>query len=1025
MLAFFRRKPVTWRRAMEWRQRASWGIALGFLTALGSLLVLANHPIGAFFENNTLDFWYSLRDPQRLREVAIVTIDNATVRRWNHRTFDAADISLLLRLLHQHGARAVALNFFDLTDPNLRDPHLDDLERAMAATKFVHLPLNFKSVPATTTAATPSVDLHLQRFTLDGWDAFHRVRSVTLRGSQALQAPADDLLDQAAGAGHIIFFTDGAGGCARRMPLAIAYGGHVYPSLSLSTALQATSQTTSLASQNAAGDISPATRQVLQQLRGGTMMLNYPFGAADKQEGDNIEVAPTISLAQALTSPSVLDIVHGKVVVVGPTIFNQATQYPAPNGQRVSAAELHAIAIDNLLTNRPLRQASQVLVWLLTFLPCMIVGGFIAGRRTLLSSVAVLALLLISVAALSIDLFFGRIWLDISPSWLGSGVTFMAGMVARARRETHEATRTAATIEALTQVSEIIAAQSQQRQLLERVTLWSMNVMQATGASALLLDDDGETLRFAATTGPKWQELLPQTLKVGEGIAGWVVKHGEPVILNDVWRDPRFNPKIDQTTGFITRQILCVPIRVHQQILGAIEVVNRADSVPFTLDDAELLTAVANQAAVVLENSRLYDILSQRVVESESELAITNRRLEAERDLLQTVLQSMTDGVVVTDGDNRIRLINPAAAALMPELSDAAYERPLEEVLPGLKEQAPENARRAATLQLQRDEPDSTRFIEVRIAPLQSFEGKGGMIAVLADVTEERNIEQAKSDFVSFVAHEMRSPLTSISGFSSMLLQRDDFQANGVGNGIPGDSRTRFLSIIYDESERLTRLINNLLDVARIEAGRAIDLHPEVFSFAAVANEAVETQRGYSDRHQIVTDLPDELPPVLADRDKVKQVLINLLSNALKYAPGGTVTVGARYVDNMLQASVKDEGPGIPEDLSARLFQRFSRSSSASGTASRSRPTGTGLGLFLTKYLIEAHDGQIWVESEPGHGATFLFTLPLTKVAVRHTTTKPVTAPEVAPSGDTVVGGSAETTAVGESTPLPAGTDAH
>jgi signal transduction histidine kinase len=188
-------------------------------------------------------------------------------------------------------------------------------------------------------------------------------------------------------------------------------------------------------------------------------------------------------------------------------------------------------------------------------------------------------------------------------------------------------------------------------------------------------------------------------------------------------------------------------------------------------------------------------------------------------------------------------------------------------------------------------------------------------------------------------------------------------------------ARARFLAIIHNESERLTRLINNLLDVARIEAGRGIELHPESTDIALIAEEAAESQRAYSSRHQLVVSILPNLPPALADRDKVVQILINLISNALKYSPGGTVTVAAHASEQSVFISVSDQGPGIAPEQRARLFQRFERTPSRSvGSGERAKPTGTGLGLFLTRHLVESHGGRIWVESEPGQGATFIFT---------------------------------------------------
>ncbi len=186
------------------------------------------------------------------------------------------------------------------------------------------------------------------------------------------------------------------------------------------------------------------------------------------------------------------------------------------------------------------------------------------------------------------------------------------------------------------------------------------------------------------------------------------------------------------------------------------------------------------------------------------------------------------------------------------------------------------------------------------------------------------------------------------------------------------------MGLIKGESERLTRLINSLLDVARIEAGRPIELLRDEQDVQELAQAACESQRAYSTRHNISCNVPPHLPPVFADRDKVLQILINLISNALKYAPGGQVIVSARRAGDFIEISVRDEGPGIPLEQRRVLFERFVRANTpVSGAGSGAKPTGTGLGLFLAKHFVETHGGTIRVGSGASGGAVFTFTLPV------------------------------------------------
>ncbi len=692
------------------------------------------------------------------------------------------------------------------------------------------------------------------------------------------------------------------------------------------------------------------------------------------------EAAPTrgfvrVSVARLLRDERAAQVLAGKHVIVCVSAHEMAPLYFAPDGRRVLEGELHAVALDNLLSGSVIVAAPEIVGWVLAILSCVVVGGFVAARPTLWSAIVTL-LCLLTIFVLSAGLFAQNVWLDITPPWLGIGLTYLTGVIGRARRDTREATRYASTVDVLSRSEGLLAAQNSVEELLGRVLDWSVASVDAERASALLLS--GDKLLFAASVGPGADKLKDFTLQVGEGIEGWVAQQGQSAFSNDTRSDKRFSSDIDVATGLRTRSLACVPFKANGRTLGVLSVANRRANRPWTRADVELLEAIATQSALALDNARLYEILNRRVQSSEESLEDANRRLETERNLLSTVLHSMTDGVIVIDGDEHIRMVNRAASKLLPELqrSQGSLLGKILKEYPGDFVRLPEDRRGGRSSFLQRGDPDAPRFIEARSSPLPlraNRNGERGEVIVFADVTEEKHIEQAKSDFVSFVAHEMRSPLTTISGFSSMLHRTEGSQTE------PNPQRLRFLGLIHDESERLKRLINSLLDVSRIEAGHSIEIHVEPYDFAPVALKAIESQRVYSSRHRIVSQWPEALPPVLADRDKTTQVLINLLSNAMKYSPGGVVTVEASVTGDhkYLQVGVRDEGPGIPPEQQKRLFERFGRLSNPVGSGERAKPSGTGLGLFLSKHLVELQGGTMRVESEEGKGTTFFFTLPL------------------------------------------------
>ena len=904
------------------------GCVVGALLAAFFVFALARHPLGARFQYDTMDAWFGLRDPLLPGPVAVLAIDQATTRRWGgYATFDAADIARLLRLLKKAGVRSASFTSYQVIAS--APEQAGELARAMRETGLGCLPLDFDYSADEASAALESPPpAALLRFAEIHSTA--KTRAKTDLPSVALHSPPSVLLNAAPGAGHINFILD-ANGHVRKTPLTLEYDGAQYPAMALAMARQM-------------GVHSPA-----KEYSGGAILLNYLSGASTD--------IPTLSVATALTRPERLKWLRGQAVIIGPTLTGATTLFSTPAGNRVPAVMLHALALDNLLTGRALRVASSLWVWGLAILAGAITGAVSGARAPWLGALTSL-LLAVGLAAISLLAFSHFVWLDITPAWFGVAGAFLVGVIGRARRQERSGARVAATVEALTQVSRVIAIQTRPHEILGRVLDWTQSVIPAERAQVLLLDETDGSLHYVAVSDLGGDELVQSSQPMDTGVAVDVVQSGQVAILNEASRDWRLD-----SADFGARSLLCVPLRTGERTLGALQLVNREGGLAFTSEDAELLGAVAGQAAAALDNSRMYGNLHELVEQARADLARTNRRLEAEKGLLSTVLQSMSDGVAVTDEAGVVQLVNPAATALLSELAGDALNHSLTELLPELA-----IAETQTALQLRRGEGDKTRVIAVRTAPLRALEsGTGGWIAVFSDVTRAEEIRQAKSDFVSFVAHEMRSPLTSIAGFTALLLREAQDQSPPA----------HYLGIIRDESERLTRLINGLLDVARIEAGGGLDLYLEPLDFAIIAQQAAALQRGYSDKHEIVCELPDDLPPVLADADKAKQILINLLSNAQKHTPRGIVSISARAVDNFLEIAVRDSGPGVPEVARAGLFERFSGAVGANGAARDHRKQSTGLGLFLTRHLVEAQGGRIWVESEVGQGAAFVFTLEL------------------------------------------------
>jgi len=239
------------------------------------------------------------------------------------------------------------------------------------------------------------------------------------------------------------------------------------------------------------------------------------------------------------------------------------------------------------------------------------------------------------------------------------------------------------------------------------------------------------------------------------------------------------------------------------------------------------------------------------------------------------------------------------------------------------------------------------------------------------DITERKKAEEAireldrmKSEFISDISHELRTPLHSIKGFGKLILE---------GRVPDPNVQREFLTIIENQSNRLDKLVSNLLDASRLESGR-FSIHKQSISIAGTIHEAVETLRGVANGKGITIkeDIPATLPEIDVDKERLEQVMFNLLGNAVKFSNDGSeVTVRAEVREHDLLVQVTDHGIGIPKEAMPRLFQRFYRVEASSSVG------GSGLGLYISRQIIEAHGGRIWVESEPGVGSTFSFTLPL------------------------------------------------
>jgi two-component system, OmpR family, phosphate regulon sensor histidine kinase PhoR len=350
------------------------------------------------------------------------------------------------------------------------------------------------------------------------------------------------------------------------------------------------------------------------------------------------------------------------------------------------------------------------------------------------------------------------------------------------------------------------------------------------------------------------------------------------------------------------------------------------------------------------------------------EAELTSRQEAESRAEAARALEHVSDGVILTDDSGRVRFWNPAAEKLTGIDEHGAIGRELGLLLPGW-ERIPQ-------------QPDATGLGSAAIVPLElgherwlsitSVDFGEGLVYAVRDVTEERALETMRSDFVTTASHELRTPMTSISGAARTLLRH--------GDELPDGRQDDFLKMIVSESDRLSRIVDQILLASRIEAGRIEVLH-ERCDAAAIARSVVESVQHRAPEHvELVLDVNGRLPQVDCDPDRLRQVLGNLIDNAVKYSPdGGEVRIEVDPDGEMMRFGVHDQGLGFEQAAAERIFERFYRVD-----PEQTRGIGgTGLGLYISRELVNRMGGRIWAESAPGKGASLFFELPLARDAIR------------------------------------------
>ena len=512
------------------------------------------------------------------------------------------------------------------------------------------------------------------------------------------------------------------------------------------------------------------------------------------------------------------------------------------------------------------------------------------------------------------------------------------------RSELYESERTSRALsQQLARMGSLIASELDPAAILEEVAAHAPSLLSADACAIHVVE--GDELVVTAVGGRTAAAVLGTRLPMTARPAGDVVQSRSPVVVNDASADPRLlseDPVLDAGQS----AYLGVPLFGTEEGLQGVLAVYAERPRTWREEEIEALSALAGNASAVLSNAELY------------------QRVAIERERSYAILGNIADGIVAVDREGKVVLWNEAAERITGVPGTAALGRtPVEVLQRELASDGGAAGERLLPIQRGSEEVWLSLTEAVMRDPVGAVSGR---IFAFRDVSSERIVEQMKSDFVSTVSHELRAPLTSIYGFAETLLRGDiRFEEQ---------ERQTFLRYIASEAQRLTAIVDTLLSVARLEAG---DLYVELVptDLGPVVSEAVTNVRQTAgmNGHRFVLELPDEPLSASADREKLSQILMNLLDNAVKFSPqGGTVTIEAHRRSGHVEVRVVDEGQGISEAERERIFSKFHRAdSSVRGTG------GAGLGLFIARGLVTAMGGRIWVDSAEGGGSSFAFELPL------------------------------------------------
>lgn len=497
----------------------------------------------------------------------------------------------------------------------------------------------------------------------------------------------------------------------------------------------------------------------------------------------------------------------------------------------------------------------------------------------------------------------------------------------------------------LLEISRALTQELDLEKLLARILRIAIEMLAGQAGLIALKDQEGWRVAAAHGIAPAFLSYLSPLL-AEENVRELDVRE-----LNRMLKELTYTASMGLLNG------TALLLATHGQVIGVIFIFRNYPDL-FTQNDRILLQSFADQAAIAVYNAQLYGQVSY------------------EKQRLDALLDSAADGILILNADLTIERVNDAFERIYGKTHDELSKLPHDEIIRWVGEPQGATLNESiangwpltpnATLYVEGDldrNSHSPLPVGVTYAPLLSPEGKlRNIIVSIRDITHFRTADEIKATFISIVSHELRTPVALIKGYASTL-RRDDARWD---KSTISDS----LAVIEEEADRLSKMIDDLLDASRLQAG-GLSLNRADVSLPTVAARVAERFATQSNKHTIITDFPEKFPIILADETRLEQVLDNLVSNALKYAAKGEIKITGSVHSDQVVVCVSDEGPGIEAKDLPHIFDRFYRS-----TKAVKQTKGAGLGLYLARAIVEAHGGRIWADPKPDTGARICFSLP-------------------------------------------------